>query len=126
MRQPKFDKQDHKLSGKYTLSWYQENGCLLQKGTDMLPEIYNLTQGEPCDGCAMWNECTPQKLDAERRQAAINIEKAQKKWQRDHPYGAETNAQIAERLGISKRQVSKCRREGTLEALEQEYRENLK
>ena len=87
-----------KMQGRIHMLGLIDSGCELSK---YFPELYDRTDGDPCIACGGRNECTiPLK--------SINHQKPRAKIQ------TETNAEIATRLGISKRQVAKRRKEGTL------------
>ena len=80
---------------------YVEAGCKLADPILIFAGIYQLTNGQPCNGCSYKNGCTAIHK--------INTTKNAKK------SSLMTNAQLASELGISKRQVSKLRIPGTNE-----------
>ena len=86
-----------------SVEWYLLNGCeLCSPSLEMFILVYAATGGNPCNGCNCKGTCKAWSL--------INHPAAKL-----HPTKkVETNADIAERLNISKRQVAKMRREGTL------------
>lgn len=89
-----------------SLHEFLEAGCELQRPSRWLfVALYHSTRGRPCDDCVMRVNCK-QRHDLE---LAHNARQAAMK----KPVG-ETNAQIAKRLGISPRQVSKRRKAGRL------------
>ena len=90
--------------GTKPAEWYLENECELCEPTIMVfLAVYHLTNGDPCKDCYSKNTCKTFKL--------INHPSS-----RSHPKRrVETNADVACRMGVSKRQVAKMRREGTLE-----------
>lgn len=84
------------------------SGCDLVESCGFVTfrEIFEKSNGDPCDECADNNSCT-----FKARQ------KEQQKLKRIANFGKvpfKTNAKIAEEKGISKRQVSKMRRRGLL------------
>lgn len=85
---------------------FLETSCALQKpNRGVFVAIYHATSGRPCDDCAMRNCCKPREhLELAAQACPIanrnNI--------------TETNSQIAERLSITSRQVSKMRKTGKL------------
>lgn len=91
---------------KIELADYLRSSCaLLSPSPVMLIEIYNRSNGDPCYGCGYANNCQTKhdlKLAAKQKSRGQGI------------YLGETNAEIAKRLGISKRQVAKMRKNGEL------------
>ena len=98
-----------------SLQWYIGNGCqLIDPDPDLLTLIYAETSGWPCNGCSHTLTCQTYHL----------VEKSEHELEEDARFEAcfsrpagkktETNAEIAARLGISKRQVAKMRRNGEL------------
>uniref|UniRef100_A0A6M3LE98 Uncharacterized protein n=1 Tax=viral metagenome TaxID=1070528 RepID=A0A6M3LE98_9ZZZZ len=85
------------------------SGCKLAKSLPDIgfAELYRLANSDPCRECAYrTNQCEFLK----------KVEQ-QKRDEKEELFGRvrfETNAQIAEKRGISKRQVSKLRRSGKL------------
>ena len=81
------------------MEWFVENGCeLLTPSAAIFAVVYMATQGDPCHECNCKDTCKAWPLV-------------------DHPAAksqptrkVETNAEMAERLGVSKRQASKTRR----------------
>ncbi len=92
---------------RQSLQWFLDNDCMLREpDVVVLVGIYQMSNGDPCDGCAMHEECPAYpKLKA---MPAVG----------DRPSSVqparETNAQAAVRLGVSKRQVAKMRQRGEL------------
>ena len=91
---------------RFELSDMLKSSCQLKNPrVEILIGIYHATNGSPCDGCGYKYDC----------QARHEIELAAMKNKRFNSLKVtETNSQIAKRLGISKRQVSKMRKEGKL------------
>lgn len=89
-----------------SLDEFLEADCELQYPTlGIFIGIYHTTNGRPCDDCAMRHNCK-ERHDLEQIKAGSQVP-------RKRVY-TETNRQIADRLGISKRQVSKMRKAGEL------------
>jgi hypothetical protein len=86
--------------------WYVRNGCELQNPSmKMFEQVYSMSGGNPCDGCNCKDTCNAWPLvntSSSKSQPTTSTEKV------------ETNAEIAARLGISKRQVAKRRKQGQL------------
>ena len=89
---------------KIELADYMLSDCdLLKPSPVILMSIYDMSGGDPCRDCASINNCiTRERL----------IEKANKRT--SVKANVETNAEIDNRLGLSKRQVSKMRKRGVL------------
>ena len=80
-------------------------GCkLAEAGFAVFQHIYNTSNGDPCDGCGYNQGC--ELLEKEAKDSRL------RKQGNFGKVGFETNAEIAERLGISKRQVVKMRKRG--------------
>ena len=81
-----------------------ESGCRLAEETEfsVFQYVYNKSKGNPCGGCAYNREC--ELLD---KQFRADFLKKQKNFGKAN---FETNAEIAKRLNISKRQVAKMRK----------------
>ncbi len=89
-----------------SLQEFLEIACELQKpNRGMFVAIYNRTNGRPCDGCCFRNHCL-QKHDLE-------LSKVQSKKKTSFST-TETNAEIAKRIGVTPRQISKMRKAGKL------------
>ena len=85
-----------------SFQWYVENGCKLQHpdiGTFML--VFKESNGNPCAECFDKRSCDAWLLINHPGSKSLSGK-------------IETNAQAADRLGISKRQASKLRKEGKL------------
>lgn len=83
--------------------WFFENGCELCKPSpDIFFAVFMATNGNPCDGCNCKDTCPAFPLITHPAAKAQPTKKV------------ETNADIAERLGVSKRQVAKMRQRGEL------------
>ncbi|KKM89178.1 hypothetical protein LCGC14_1251160 [marine sediment metagenome] len=86
------------------------SGCALAKGSGftVFQGLFKLTNGKPCWGCAynIPNECEflRKQLDAAHTRRRWNF----------NQHSHETNAEIAKRMGMSKRQVAKMRKKGEL------------
>lgn len=80
------------------------SGCTLANDMKftMFQGLFNLTNGDPCDGCPHHSGCgfLREQLNTAHSRRVRNF------GQHSH----ETNAEIAERMGISKRKVAKMRR----------------
>lgn len=87
------------MSGKFEMVDLIREGCELSR---YFPGLYQVTAGDPCKDCATVSTC-PVKI------------KLSTKPKINPSIPTETNAQIAARLGITKRQVAKRRKEGTLD-----------
>lgn len=74
---------------------------LVQPSPIVLIEIYRLTNGDPCKECGYAHECSVKKVFELRRLHRNSSFKTGI---------GETNAELAKRLGISKRQASKMRK----------------
>jgi len=88
-----------------SFNWYINNGCELQRpsmGTFVL--VYQKSGGDPCRECNCKDTCKAWPL----------INHPTSKLQPASSAKVETNADIAARLGISKRQVAKLRKAGKL------------
>ena len=86
-----------------------DSGCNLVGKGDQIAifiGIFKATSGNPCPGCAWLGHCEFLKKE-ERR-------KKMKKMGKFGKHDFKTNAELAKELGISKRQVSRKRIEGTL------------
>ena len=83
-----------------TIEWFLNNGYeLCEPSIEIFWAVYGLTNGQPCHGCNCKDTCRAFKL--------INHPTA-----KAHPtVMVETNAEVAKRLGISKRQAAKVRRD---------------
>jgi hypothetical protein len=85
-----------------------QSGCELAEDLQfsVFKHIYDTSNGDPCDGCAHKQGCAflTSQAHNESSRRRENFGKV----------GFETNAKIAERLGISKRQVAKMRKKGEL------------
>lgn len=81
-----------------------QSGCKLAEDLNfaVFQHIYNTSNGNPCDGCAHNRGC-----ELLARQAKKEFQRRQENFGKVR---FETNAQIAERLGVSKRQASKMKR----------------
>lgn len=87
---------------KFELEDLLRSSCWFAKTKpNVLILIYFLTGKDPCAKCNMKNDCK-----------ALNDLGRHK--HRPKIHGAETNAEIAERLGVTPRQVSKMRKRGEL------------
>ena len=80
---------------------YENGKCDLFNNTNPLVfiGIYNLTQENPCNGCFKESICTDKPNNTKKHKTFIS---------------KPTNAELAEKLGVSKRQVSKLRAKGIL------------
>ena len=90
-----------------SLFWLTEKGCELGP---TLSFIYRETQGDPCRECNCGNTCPALKADEAEYQTEVVEIRAKERYKREHPHGAETNAEMATRLGITKRQAAKLRK----------------
>jgi hypothetical protein len=81
---------------------YLRSSCKLAKDK-MFPYLWKVANKYPCPGCVYENECKARK-ELEHKNSPKLIPRK----------NAETNAQIAARLGVTKRQVSKMRARGVL------------
>ena len=84
------------------------SGCKLSEDMEfaVFKYIYVESSGNPCDGCAYNQGC---ELSAKQSRAGF--------LKRQRNFGKvsfETNAEVAKRLNISKRQVAKMRKRGEL------------
>ncbi len=72
----------------------------------MFKGLFDLTNGDPCEGCAYYSGCEflRKRLNTAHSRRVRNFAL--------HSY--ETNAEIAKRMGMSKRQVAKMRKKGEL------------
>lgn len=84
------------------------SGCTLadEMKFTMFQGIFRLAAGNPCDGCSYHSGCEflREQLNAAHSRRVRNF------GQHSH----ETNAEIAKRMGMSKRQVAKMRKKGEL------------
>ena len=85
-----------------------ESGCKLAESTEfaVFRYIYIGSLGKPCNECAYFQGC---ELLAKEAQAGFS--------RRQKNFGKvdfETNAKIAKRLNVSKRQVAKMRKRGEI------------
>lgn len=88
------------MSGKFEMVDLIRECCELSR---YFPGLYQVTAGDPCKDCATVLTCpVREKLKTKAVTVSAKIP-------------VETNAQIAARLGITKRQVAKRRKEGTLD-----------
>ena len=89
---------------KIELADYLQSDCdLLKPSPVILMSIYDMSGGDPCRDCASRNECkTRMRLIKEANEKTTVKTKK------------ETNAEIAIKKGLSKRQVSKMRKRGEL------------
>jgi len=87
---------------KIELVDYVCSDCELHKA-GLLIEIYRLSNGSPCIGCAYFENCTA--VTTLISKANINTR---------HRSMTETNKETAIRMGITPRQVSKMRKAGKL------------
>jgi len=80
------------------------SGCKLAEVTHLVvfQHIYETSNGDPCNGCIYNKKC-----ELLARQAEKDLLRRQESFGKVR---FETNAKIAERLGISKRQVAKMRK----------------
>ncbi len=85
-----------------------DSGCTLANSMKltMFQGLFKLTNGNPCDGCPYRSECgfLREQLNTAYSRRVRNF------GQHSH----ETNAEIAKRMNISKRQVAKMRKKGEL------------
>ncbi len=84
------------------------SGCTLANEMKfvMFQGLFKLTNGDPCEGCPHYSGC-------EFLQKLLNTAHARRMWNfKLHSH--ETNAEIAKRMGMSKRQVAKMRKKGEL------------
>lgn len=89
-----------------SLHEFLEADCMLQHpNRRIFVSIYHGTNGRPCDGCVFKHNCK-QRHDLEL--VISSKKRTPKKPMR------ETNAEIAKRLGITKRQAAKMRKAGKL------------
>jgi len=80
-----------------SLQWFLEEECELVTTRILFTALYDLTNGDPCAGCYKNNSFCG--CDTYERSLVSTREPTQTP--------VETNAQVAERLGVSKRQASK-------------------
>lgn len=99
----------------HTLQWLIDNGCELQKpNIEILEGIYEISGGEPCKECNCKRTC-PAWAEMELETSAAKILVRTNAQEGIRAIGSpETNREIATRLGITKRQVSKMKVAGTL------------
>ena len=90
---------------KYSITDYRDVGCK-QFGDEIFMALYYKLNGNICPGCP-WETTEPCK-----HQLELN---AQKNMPKPKVTGELTNKQIATRLGISKRQVSKMKKDNPQE-----------
>jgi len=89
---------------KIELSDYLRSDCdLLKPSPVILMAIYDMSGGDPCRDCASRNYCITRKRLIEKANNKTSVKA-----------NVETNAEIANRMGLSKRQVSKMRKRGDL------------
>ena len=93
-----------------SFDWYVVNGCELQSpDIKMFRKVYDISDKDegPCKECNCKDTCPAWPIiQAEEEQAATLAalqDEPQEVW--------ETNTEVAKRLGISKRQAAKLRRE---------------
>lgn len=91
-----------------TLKWLETNGCELGS---TLCFIYDMTKGDPCRECYCGSTCPALKKDGEEYQTHFQEINERQRYEKEHPYGSETNAEMAARLGITKRQAAKLRKQ---------------
>jgi hypothetical protein len=86
-----------------------DSGCALANdmGFSMFIELFNRTHNNPCDGCSYHSGC-----EFLRKQSGASRSRRLRGFFGQHSH--ETNAKIAKRKGISKRQVTKMRKRGEL------------
>lgn len=77
---------------------------LLEPNRAVFIGLYNVTNGRPCDDCVIKTHC----------KARHDLETVNVKKRSGNTMEHETNQRIAERIGVSKRQVSKMRKAGLL------------
>ncbi len=94
---------------KAELKVFLTKGCeLANPESAILIDIYNQTNGDPCNGCGYISDC-------ELYRKLGRYSKKNSRPGRTHNLkSVATNAEIAEEKGISKRQAAKLRREGKL------------
>ncbi|KKM94829.1 hypothetical protein LCGC14_1194550 [marine sediment metagenome] len=85
-----------------------DSGCTLanSEGFVMFQGIFRLSAGNPCDGCPHHSGCAflREQLNTAHSRRVSNF----------GLHSHETNAEIAKRMNISKRQVAKMRKKGEL------------
>lgn len=97
-----------------------DSGCKLagDVGFILFKGIYDLTKGNPCDGCPYDASRAADRISfATSPCEFINEKTAKEKQVKAANFGKhahETNAEIGERLGVSGRQVAKMRKRGEL------------
>jgi len=84
---------------KKSMAWLAQNGCELRTDRILLTGLYLATGGNPCKECTCQDTCPAWKA-IKRGPHPVPI--------------TETNADIAGRLGVSKRQISKMKKRGEL------------
>ena len=90
------------LTTRISLLDYLLSDCkLAQPSPIVLMEIYRMTNGDPCKDCGYAPKCSVKKR--------FELKKMHKNSGFKTGIG-ETNAELAKRLGISKRQASKMRK----------------
>lgn len=100
------------------LNWFFESGCIIG-GDDhtafgvgaLITALYIVTQGNPCNECHCKLTCPAWKLIKAEEEARRSANRPRT----GEPCGP-TNSELAARLGVSKRQISKMRTKGTLDA----------
>jgi len=98
-----------------SIAWFKDMNCELAINDpfEMFPYIYEVTKGNPCDGCNCKDECNLfRALDITREKILTEIAT---KEQFNSVKDGITNAQIAAVLGISKRKASKMRAAGEID-----------
>lgn len=94
------------MNGRQSLQWYINHWCLLADVGTCLRLFYMRTGGYPCEECFRIADCQLRHQRDENGTLLIQ----------PRPAIGASNAQIAQMLGISKRQVARLRRDGKLAA----------
>lgn len=79
-----------------------DSGCTLANNYAVFRGIFELTGGNPCGGCGYYNGCEFLQKQSE----AAHARRVRNFGQHSH----ETNTEISKRMGVSKRQVAKMRK----------------
>ena len=91
---------------QYSAQWFIDNGCeLAVKPLVPFEILYDAAKGDPCNGCRCKDRCPAWAKITEAQTEASSTPN-------NEVSNVETNAQIAARTGLTKRQVAKRLRAG--------------